>query len=55
MKIYKNVENTNTEGTEYIAKGPSEKIYYKTEFGKSTYGCNWEFHKIQKKKTMALS
>jgi hypothetical protein len=34
MKIIKNVENTNTEGTIYMVKGPNEKIYYKTEFGK---------------------
>jgi len=44
------VENTNSEGTIYMVKGPSEKIYYKTEIGKSTCGCNWEFYKrIQNK------
>jgi len=45
MKIIKNMENTNTEGTIYMVKGPSEKIYYKTKIGKSTCGCIWEFYK----------
>jgi hypothetical protein len=55
MQIIINMENTNTEGTTYMVKGPSEKIYYKTEFGKCTRGCNWEFYKRIFKKRGALS
>jgi hypothetical protein len=50
MKIIINMENTNSEGTIYMVKGPSEKIYYKIELRKSSCGCNWEVYKrIQKK------